>query len=79
MQPGRLERGTVPVRAQAAKSRCPQSQPGTPGGFLQRSLLPAISNRECSDPPRTRTWNLQLRGPTPYPLGQRTSEMPRGS
>jgi hypothetical protein len=25
-----------------------------------------------SDPPRTRTWNLRLRGPTPYPLGQRT-------
>ena len=23
------------------------------------------------DPPRTRTWNLRLRGPTPYPLGQR--------
>ena len=25
------------------------------------------------DPPRTRTWNLRLRRPTPYPLGQRTS------
>ena len=25
-----------------------------------------------SDPPRTRAWNLRLRGPTPYPLGQRT-------
>ena len=24
-----------------------------------------------SDPPRTRTWNLRLRRPTPYPLGQR--------
>lgn len=23
------------------------------------------------DPPRTRTWNLRLRRPTPYPLGQR--------
>ncbi len=25
------------------------------------------------DPPRTRTWNLRLRGPTPYPLGQRAA------
>ena len=25
----------------------------------------------CHDPPRTRTWNLRLRRPTPYPLGQR--------
>ena len=25
------------------------------------------------DPPRTRTWNLRLRGPTPYPLGQRAT------
>ena len=24
-----------------------------------------------NDPPRTRTWNLRLRRPTPYPLGQR--------
>ena len=23
-----------------------------------------------NDPPRTRTWNLRLRRPTPYPLGQ---------
>ena len=28
---------------------------------------------QTSDPPRTRTWNLRLRGPTPYPLGQRAS------
>ena len=26
------------------------------------------------DPPRTRTWNLRLRRPTPYPLGQRAGE-----
>ena len=25
------------------------------------------------DLPRTRAWNLRLRGPTPYPLGQQTS------
>ena len=25
------------------------------------------------DPPRTQTWNLRLRRPTPYPLGQQTS------
>ena len=26
--------------------------------------------RITNDPPRTRTWNLRLRRPTPYPLGQ---------
>ena len=26
--------------------------------------------RAYNDPPRTRTWNLRLRRPTPYPLGQ---------
>ena len=26
------------------------------------------------DPPRTRTWNLRLRRPTPYPLGQRAEQ-----
>ena len=25
------------------------------------------------DPPRTRTWNLRLRRPTPYPLGQQAN------
>ena len=30
------------------------------GGFIAKA-----------DPPRTRTWNLRLRRPTPYPLGQR--------
>ena len=29
-----------------------------------------------NDPPRTRTWNLRLRGPTPYPLGQRAPADP---
>ena len=28
---------------------------------------------KMNDPPRTRTWNLRLRRPTPYPLGQRAS------
>ena len=27
------------------------------------------------DPPRTRTWNLRLRRPTPYPLGQRAGSL----
>ena len=26
-----------------------------------------------NDPPRARTWNLRLRRPTPYPLGQQAS------
>ena len=34
--------------------------------------LPCPTN----DPPRTRTWNLRLRRPTPYPLGQRTCRIP---
>ena len=29
-----------------------------------------VSPRARPDPPRTRTWNLRLRRPTPYPLGQ---------
>ena len=32
-----------------------------------------------SDPPRTRTWNLRLRRPTPYPLGQQARCMWRQS
>ena len=34
------------------------------GGFIAKA-----------DPPRTRTWNLRLRRPTPYPLGQRAMRM----
>ena len=30
-------------------------------------------NQALTDPPRTRNWNLRLRGPTPYPLGQRAT------
>ena len=33
--------------------------------------LLAYINYKQYDPPRTRTWNLRLRRPTPYPLGQR--------
>ena len=33
--------------------------------------LGAQGARTKNDPPRTRTWNLRLRRPTPYPLGQR--------
>ena len=35
----------------------------------QQAKMRALSH----DPPRTRTWNLRLRRPTPYPLGQRAS------
>ena len=31
----------------------------------------AACNAGKHDPPRTRTWNIWLRRPTPYPLGQR--------
>ena len=41
------------------------------GVAVQRLHLGA-SPRAHPDPPRTRTWNLRLRRPTPYPLGQRT-------
>ena len=38
---------------------------------------PWYNGNKDRDPPRTRTWNLRLRGPTPYPLGQRASyDMP---
>ena len=41
------------------------------------STITFLREAHHSDPPRTRTWNLRLRGPTPYPLGQRASyEMP---
>ena len=44
---------------------------------LRSSTLTLLREAHHSDPPRTRTWNLRLRGPTPYPLGQRASyEMP---
>ena len=32
-----------------------------------------------SDPPRTRAWNLRLRRPTPYPLGQQADDSSAGS
>ena len=35
--------------------------------------------QSCDDPPRTRTWNLRLRRPTPYPLGQQANWMMRRS
>ena len=31
----------------------------------------SVSSHRIHDPPRTRTWNLRLLRPTPYPLGQR--------
>ena len=36
-------------------------------------MLKHIVQFEEDDPPRTRTWNLRLRRPTPYPLGQRAA------
>ena len=46
--------------------------------LLLRLMKPSASlmqgNAKCkNDPPRTRTWNLRLRRPTPYPLGQRAT------
>ena len=40
---------------------------------LETCPLLATSLVHPPDPPRTRTWNLRLRRPTPYPLGQRTA------
>ena len=46
---------------------------------MSGELLPAGAPRASgllsfiSDPPRTRTWNLRLRRPTPCPLGQRAT------
>ena len=35
------------------------------------AVITVPSTKMVNDPPRTRTWNLRLRRPTPYPLGQR--------
>ena len=40
------------------------------------NLTLRLCERSCHDPPRTRTWNLRLRRPTPYPLGQRADGAP---
>ena len=40
--------------------------------FATRELV-VCSLHSKTDPPRTRTWNLRLRRPTPYPLGQRAT------
>ena len=48
-------------------------------GFMKKSRTKdALAPREegpaqRDDPPRTRTWNLRLRRPTPYPLGQQAT------
>ena len=53
-----------PRRRGNAKS-VPMSTPaGVPDGEK-------LNTYQQIDPPRTRTWNLRLRRPTPYPLGQR--------
>ena len=62
------ERGDCPwpCRARARIDCC---------GCQHHSSLRAGQVPHCfaiNDPPRTRAWNLRLRGPTPYPLGQRT-------
>ena len=40
------------------------------------SLCVTPEGADKHDPPRTRTWNLRLRRPTPYPLGQRADGAP---
>ena len=40
----------------------------------RREVMRRMSVRSAgNDPPRTRTWNLRLRRPTPYPLGQQAT------
>ena len=39
------------------------------GSMLNFKLLKTVTARR-DDPPRARAWNLRLRRPTPYPLGQ---------
>jgi hypothetical protein len=40
-------------------------------GFPLRAQEESERPRESTDPPKTRTWNLRLRRPTPHSLGQR--------
>ena len=42
---------------------------GATDGWLDSSVLPGVGSID-HDPPRTRAWNLRLRRPMPYPLGQ---------
>ena len=79
----RYGRDSSAGRASDRRSEGPRFDPGSRhaihcvpdcglAGFHIRPLpLVAISCLRLVDPPRTRTWNLRLRGPTPYPLGQR--------
>ena len=56
-------------RPHAAGIRGPRAQFTFIGACNYQFSYPA----EKHDLPRTRTWNLRLRRPTPYPLGQRAS------
>ena len=50
-----------------------ETEGGVWGQVKERTHQRTCSGISSNDPPRTRTWNLRLRRPTPYPLGQRAS------
>ena len=57
---------TKSARRRGNAKSVPMSTPaGVPDGEQEFNAYQQI------DPPRTRTWNLRLRRPTPHPLGQR--------
>ena len=67
-------------RRGAPATAAPQEpNPHQPASCQRRTATPHAKKMTfkrtstLNDPPRTRTWNLRLRRPTPYPLGQRAS------
>ena len=66
-----LPRTTSPTKSARRRGNAksvPMSTPaGVPDGEQEFNAYQQI------DPPRTRTWNLRLRRPPPYPLGQRAN------
>ena len=63
-------------QATLSRNVCEQTWagPARPMRFVKPSAPLEQTGATCkSDPPRTRTWNLRLRRPTPYPLGQRAN------
>ena len=72
----------APTRIRAGRRRLVERRPDHSAKHSRAVLCVRITSElrtrqdawhtRANDPPRTRAWNLRLRGPTLYPLGQRT-------
>ena len=71
--------GTTATAAEAHPQSLHRKDPHRPASCQRRTAtrhakkMTFKRTSTFNDPPRTRTWNLRLRRPTPYPLGQRAS------